>query len=239
MSLTEEQRRQRRRERNRMAGDALSEQDPATDTESDVVAGTDSDQSARDAGFRNSLERNMGTEEYERVGARGHDDPDKGGRYSAREVISEFRNSDTDTDEVAAHFKKLQADGVQFNQRARDYLSNKHGFTFDGNGGGDGGDDGGGTDPGTNNPDPGGDQEPGDQTINPTPGGGGGTDPLPGTDNSQTQNINQDNDITNSINGNGNQVVNNQDNSISMSRGYSGNGSNSSWKDAWMKNYFD
>ena len=46
------------------------------------------------------------------------------------------------------------------------------------------------------------------------------------------QNINQDNDINSTVTGDGNQVSNNQDNSIN------GYGGNSSWKDAWMKDYF-
>ena len=46
------------------------------------------------------------------------------------------------------------------------------------------------------------------------------------------QNINQDNDQTSSVTGDNNKVVQNQDNSIN------GYGGNSSWKDAWMKDYF-
>lgn len=46
------------------------------------------------------------------------------------------------------------------------------------------------------------------------------------------QNINQDNDIVSSVTGDNNTVNNNQDNSIN------GYGGNSSWKDAWMKDYF-
>ena len=46
------------------------------------------------------------------------------------------------------------------------------------------------------------------------------------------QNINQDNDIDSSVTGDGNNVTNNQDNSIN------GYGGNSSWKNAWMKDYF-
>jgi len=46
------------------------------------------------------------------------------------------------------------------------------------------------------------------------------------------QNINQNNDQSSVVTGNDNQVVQNQDNSIN------GYGGNSSWKDAWMKDYF-
>ena len=226
MSLTEEQRRQRRRERRRMAGDAMTEQDPATDTPTD--------ETAREAGFRNSLERRLGSEEYGRIGARGHQDPDNAGNYSAREVISEFRNRDGETvDDVAAHFKKLQADGVTFNKRAKDYLTSKHGFEFGGNvetpETPDSNPDEGNTNPTVPTPE---DQSPGDQVINPTPGGGGAVDP-----GSMVQNVNQDNDIINNVSGSNNNIVNNQDNSISQMKGYGGT-NNSSWKDAWMTNYF-
>ena len=46
------------------------------------------------------------------------------------------------------------------------------------------------------------------------------------------QNINQDNDQSSSVTGDNNRVVQNQDNSINSF------GGNSSWKDAWMKDYF-
>lgn len=46
------------------------------------------------------------------------------------------------------------------------------------------------------------------------------------------QTIFQDNDQTSSVTGDNNKVVQNQDNSIN------GYGGNSSWKDAWMKDYF-
>lgn len=95
--------------------------------------------------------------------------------------------------------------------------------------GGDGGDGGGGTTP-TPTPTP--TPEPGDQVINPAPVAP--PDPYGG---SMVQNINQDNDISNNVSGDNNQIVNNQDNSISQSRGYSAN-HGSAWKDAWMTNYF-
>lgn len=46
------------------------------------------------------------------------------------------------------------------------------------------------------------------------------------------QTIFQDNDQTSNVTGDNNKVVQNQDNSIN------GYGGNSSWKDAWMKDYF-
>ena len=56
--------------------------------------------------------------------------------------------------------------------------------------------------------------------LGPNPGGGG------------VQNINQDNDIVSNVTGDGNNVTNNQDNSINQF------GSSGSWKNAWMKDYF-
>ena len=38
-------------------------------------------------GFRNELEKRLGTEEYNRISPEGQQDPTKGGRYSAKEVI--------------------------------------------------------------------------------------------------------------------------------------------------------
>ena len=102
----------------------------------------------------------------------------------------------------------------------------------DGNDGGNGGDDNSNPSPKPTpspSPDP---DKPGDQIINPiipNPYDGGGD---------MTQNINQNNDINNTVSGNNNQIVNNQDNSIVQSRGFSGGNYGSSWKDAWMKNYF-
>lgn len=87
--------------------------------------------------------------------------------------------------------------------------------------GGGGGDDGGGVDTTpTPTPSP---EEGSDQRITPIVGIGSGR---------QTQNINQDNDINTNINGSGNTVNNDQDNSIGQ---YGGGGS---WKNAWMKDYF-
>ena len=66
----------RRERRQRMAGEALTE---GTET---------SDVSARDEGFRNNLERRLGSEEYGRIGAEGLDAADDAGRYNAAEVKS-------------------------------------------------------------------------------------------------------------------------------------------------------
>ena len=98
----------------------------------------------------------------------------------------------------------------------------------DDGGGGNGGGGGGTTPAPTPSPSP----EPGDQVIQPAP-----VAPPNPYGGSMVQNINQANDISNNVSGDNNQIVNNQDNSISQSRGYSAN-HGSAWKDAWMTNYF-
>ena len=142
MSRTQEQREagrlRRERRSQRMAGDAMASM--TSDSDSDPSSGM----SARDEGYRNSLERNLGSEEYGRIGAEGLDDADNKGRYSAAEVKSEFRNSDKDIEGMTSYFQGLADEGSQFNKRARSFLESK-GVTFGGDGGGD--DDGGDTNP--------------------------------------------------------------------------------------------
>lgn len=87
-----------------------------------------------------------------------------------------------------------------------------------------GGDDGGG---GSDDPDPGNDIPA--PTPDPTPTPTPGPSPTPGPTNpppifrtgSQTQTVNQDNDINSTVTGNNNTVTNNQDNSVSQSMGSS------------------
>ena len=183
-----------------MAGDKIKEAQEGADL------------SAQDEGYRNSLERNVGTEEYERMGAEGADALDDKGRYQAREVISEYRNSGKSIDEMTEYYQGLADDGTKFNNRARDFLTKK-GVTFGGEGGGgdDPGDEGGTTPTPTPEPDPTPvkiqpvePEDPGAGVVLP-PGLGGG----PGT-----QIVNQDNDVNTSINGDNNTVTNNQDNSV-------------------------
>jgi hypothetical protein len=92
---------------------------------------------ARKAGdvFRNNLEERIGTEEYERIGVDGQQDPSKNGKWTGAEVIAEFRqNGDRTIDEgdnsMVNHFQQIQADGGKFNGAAQNYLK-KYGFTFD------------------------------------------------------------------------------------------------------------
>ena len=173
--------------------------------------------------FKNELQRRLGKEEYERIGAEGHDRPNDRGQYDAAEVKSEFRNSDKSVEEMTEYYQGLADSGTKFNQRARDFLSAK-GVTLGGggSGGGDddssGGDDGSGSGGTTPTPTP-------TPTPSPTPGPifpPAPTNPAPifGT-NTQTQTVNQDNDINSTVNGDNNSVSINQDNSVSQSMGSS------------------
>ena len=190
----------------RMAGEALEEL------------------SAKEEGFRNALERNIGTEEYDRISPSGAQDLDDSGRMTAREVIAEFRERpkgvsvDEGEDSMVAKYQKMVDEGTTFNKRAREYLEG-HGVDF----GGDMIDDP-VTDP---NPDP------VEQEINTPvmaapvmtsdnnvtfspPGMGPGID---GFGSDQLQQIAQDNDIQSYVYGDNNSVTNTQDNSISQSAG--------------------
>jgi len=86
-------------------------------------------------GFRNALEERLGTQEYNRISAEGQQDPTKDGRYSAREVISEFRERpegvsiDEGDNSMVAKYQGLVNDGAKFNRQARSYLE-KQGVTF-------------------------------------------------------------------------------------------------------------
>ena len=86
-------------------------------------------------GFRNALEERLGTQEYNRISAEGQQDPTKGGRYSAREVISEFRERpkgvsvDEGDNSMVAKYQGLVNDGAKFNRKAQSYLE-KQGVSF-------------------------------------------------------------------------------------------------------------
>jgi len=120
----------------RIANRKANSSESATPSTNALAKAPDYANTAKEDGYRNNLERSLGTEEYERIGARGHDDPDNKGRYSAREVISEVRNRDGKTvEEMSDYFEGLRADGVKFNKRAEKYLDRIAGES----GGGDGG----------------------------------------------------------------------------------------------------
>ena len=199
-------RRDRRERRNRMAGDRMKETSEASDL------------SARDDGYRNSLQRRLGKDEYGRIGAEGLDAADDRGRYNAAEVKSEFRNSDKTVEEMTDYYQGLADEGTKFNQRARDFLSAK-GVTFGGGGGGGSGDE---DDPVVSIPETPDtpttppvleDPKPTQPPIAVPPGLGTG----PG---SQTQIVNQDNDAITTVTGNNNTTTVNQDNSVSQYGAY-------------------
>ena len=101
--------------RNREVLDAMEDPGPAASGGS----GSSSDLSAKEEGFRNALDRRLGAEEYDRLGAVGQQDPTEAGDYSAKEVIAEFRNAkkggysgvDEGDNSVVDYFKKLQEEG--------------------------------------------------------------------------------------------------------------------------------
>ena len=162
--LSRKEKMARRERRQRMAGEELQTGTPEANeaAESVVAAAEESDLSARDEGFKNSLERNIGKEEYSRLGAEGLQGGDNRGQYQAREVISEYRNGGKSIDEMTDYFQGLANDGTKFNKRAVDFLTKK-GVTF---GGGDGG----------------GGEDPGDTVTLPTPVPSPGPSPTPGPD---------------------------------------------------------
>ena len=126
----------------RIAARKANSSESSTPSTGPLAKTSDYANTAREDGFRNSLERSLGTEEYERIGVRGHDDPDNKGRYSAREVISEVRNRDGKTvEEMYDYFQGLKDDGVKFNKRAEKYLDriSQHGNSGSGDGGSSGG----------------------------------------------------------------------------------------------------
>lgn len=187
--------------------------------------------------FRNNLEERIGTDEYDRIGAAGQQDATNQGKYSAREVISEFRNRgkgvsiDEGDDSMVAKYQGLVDDGTTFNKRARDYLKG-HGVQFGGNGESPEDIPEATPDPVTTTPTPiDNDTGSGPVTINPYPvGGGGGSS-------SQTQTVVQNNDQTSNVTGNGNTVTQNQDNSVSQNGFVSANSAKASGlKDSYILN---
>lgn len=82
-------------------------------------------------GFRNELEKRLGTEEYNRISPEGQQDPTKGGRYSAKEVISEFRERpkgvsvDEGSNSMVSKYQGLVDRGAKFNNKAKSYLENR------------------------------------------------------------------------------------------------------------------
>ena len=199
---------------------------------------------SRKAGDRiNRLRERMG-DDYDRVAgsglqggitAPGIDSSDN--HYSAAEVTAELRNRGDRTvnegdNSMMNYFQGLADDGSKFNAKARAKLEGI-GVNFSDNSSGV---EEGIEDPVETTPEP-------VDTPTPTPTEPEDSDPVqtiepiysgPRTG-GQTQNVNQDNDVNTSITGDGNNVDVNQDNSISQN-GFGGAGS---FKDAWMRNYFN
>ncbi len=185
----------------RMAGDAVAEL------------------SAKEEGFRNALDRRIGKDEYDRIGAEGHDRPNDRGQYDAAEVIAEFRSRPKGTSvnngegSMVEKYQSMVDSGTTFNKRATSYLQ-KQGVNFDMTG-----------DPITD-PEPDPIEEAPEVPSIPAPPPEDDQDPwpfppgtMPGISGGMSQNVNQDNDIYTSITGDNNVVTNNQDNSISQSSG--------------------
>ena len=161
-------------------------------------------------GFRNELEKRLGTEEYDRISAEGKQDQTKGGRYSAKEVISEFRERpkgvsvDEGSNSMVSKYQALVDDGAKFNNKAKSYLENR-GVNF--------GVKEGGEDTATNTPTPAASNTgtaSGDNSIN---------SPIsqanPQTVNGNNNQVSQDNSITQTVD-------NSVDNSDNSSRFYGG-----------------
>ena len=112
--------------KNRMAGDKLKE------------ASESSDLSAKEEGYRNSLERSVGTEQYDEMAGEGFSAKNDKGQVQAREVIAEFRDgrgdrsvNDGDDSMVSKYQSMVDSGEHKFNARARAYLE-KQGVSFDG-----------------------------------------------------------------------------------------------------------
>lgn len=150
-------------------------------------------------GGGNRLQEKLGQEEYDRITAEGLDSPTDKGKYTAAEVKAEMRdgNFGGSVDERADHFRKLQESGTKFNGRAQEYLASKFGFDFGNK---------------TKKP-----EEPDETPDTPPENTKPGQPVSPGTTaGGQSQGVNQDNDISTTINGNNNTVTNSQDNSVNQ-----------------------
>ena len=84
---------------------------------------------------KTKLEERIGSDEFQRLSAKGMQDPTKQNQYSAKEVISEFRNRggakvDEGEGNIKQRFLDAQASGAKFNQKAQNYLTEQHGFDF-------------------------------------------------------------------------------------------------------------
>ena len=178
----------------RMAGEELNKDNPVAAEAKEAVV---------DAGQNKSLSDRFGQDYVDRVKGDGLQDATGGGGYSRKELASEFRygRGDTSVDDTVAKYQGMVDSGeFKGNNQAQDFLK-MHGVNF-----------GGGEDPVTETdpikddtpvPGPTPTPEPTPETpIFPSPTGPGGP-----------QSINQDNDIYNTVNGDGNTVDIDQNNS--------------------------
>ena len=157
------------------------------------------------------LDERFGKGFTERVKPDGLQDATAKGGYSKKELLAEFRGRekcvsiDEGEGNLVDKFQGLVDSGEKFNGKAKSYLES-HGVTFGGSGGGNGG----------NNP---------DAPIEPPSGGKPPSNPTepPSTINppspfappgSTNQTVNQDNDINNTVIGDGNTVNIGQENSV-------------------------
>lgn len=131
---------------------------------------------AKGGRHKSQLEQRLGTDEFRRIGAEGQQDPTSKDKWSAAEVIAEFRNKgDAKVNEgensIVNRFKEIQKNGGMFNKRAQNFLSSKYGFDFTKNNTNDGNATDGtntGGDPSDNS---GGGNEPGDGGVTTPPSG--------------------------------------------------------------------
>ena len=84
---------------------------------------------------KSKLEERMGSDEFNRLAASGMQDSTNKNKYSAKEVMAEFRGRgdlkvDEGDDNIKQRFLDAQAGGAKFNQRAQNYLTEQHGFDF-------------------------------------------------------------------------------------------------------------
>ena len=229
-------------------------------------ANNNNNQSNSRQAAKNKVQTRLGDDKYKNVSQAGLQDATKQGSYSAAEVKAEFRNrGDSKVNEgegsILQRFQDAQKGGATFNKKAQNYLSERYGMTF---GNKDKDKDKEPTNsiqpvetkPAPYLPDPNAnvDKEPPTTgvykppatniktpaiTVNPPfPGTeGGGVGNITPTVQTQDQNVSQDNDITNTITGDGNTVTNNVDNSV---RQYGGSNKNFVYNGSSNgKNYMD
>ena len=190
--------------KNRMAGDELERDNPVAEEARNSVA---------DAADNKSLADRYGQDYVDSVKGDGLQDATGGGKYSRKELASEFRygRGDTSVDDTVAKYQGMVDSGeFKGNNKAQGFLE-MHGVNFGGGGGGGGNDD-----PVVEAPD----TTPVALPSNPAPSQPPVTPGPPMGGSPHTQIVNQDNDINSNVTGDNNDVNINQDNSVSQFGGY-------------------